>query len=68
MVILTSFVSIGTAIIPYARARAEAAQIACQHRLNGKGGTDHPSLSWGFVPMDETDSLDSGDSYPLHGA
>ena len=29
MVILTSFVSMGTAIIPYARARAEAAQIAC---------------------------------------
>ena len=29
MVILTSFVSIGTAIIPYARARAEAAQVPC---------------------------------------
>jgi CDP-diacylglycerol---glycerol-3-phosphate 3-phosphatidyltransferase len=29
MVILISFVSMGTAIIPYARARAEAAQIAC---------------------------------------
>ena len=29
MVILTSFASIGTAIIPYARARAEAAQISC---------------------------------------
>ncbi len=29
MVILTSFVSMGTAIIPYARARAEATQIAC---------------------------------------
>ena len=27
MVILVSFVSIGTAIIPYARARAEAAQV-----------------------------------------
>jgi len=32
-VILTSFVSIGTAIIPYARARAEAAQIPCQTGL-----------------------------------
>src|SRR4030042_1443526 len=29
LVILTSFVSIGTALIPYARARAEAAQIPC---------------------------------------
>jgi CDP-diacylglycerol--glycerol-3-phosphate 3-phosphatidyltransferase len=33
MVILTSFVSIGTAIIPYARARAEAAQISCSAGL-----------------------------------
>ena len=33
MVILTSFVSIGTAIIPYARARAEAAQISCNTGL-----------------------------------
>jgi len=33
MVILTSFVSIGTAIIPYARARAEAAQISCNAGL-----------------------------------
>jgi CDP-diacylglycerol--glycerol-3-phosphate 3-phosphatidyltransferase len=32
-VILTSFVSIGTAIIPYARARAEALQISCQTGL-----------------------------------
>ena len=29
MVILTFFVSVGTAIIPYARARAEAAQVPC---------------------------------------
>ena len=29
LVILTSFVSIGTVLIPYARARAEAAQISC---------------------------------------
>jgi phosphatidylglycerophosphate synthase len=29
LVILTSFVSIGTALIPYARARAEAAQVPC---------------------------------------
>jgi CDP-diacylglycerol---glycerol-3-phosphate 3-phosphatidyltransferase len=33
MVILTSFASIGTAIIPYARARAEAAQISCNTGL-----------------------------------
>ena len=33
MVILTSFVSIGTAIIPYARARAEATQISCNAGL-----------------------------------
>ncbi len=33
MVILTSFVSIGTALIPYARARAEAAQIKCSAGL-----------------------------------
>jgi len=33
MVILTSFVSIGTAIIPYARARAEAAQVSCNAGL-----------------------------------
>ena len=33
MVILTSFVSIGTAIIPYARARAEAAHISCNAGL-----------------------------------
>jgi len=32
-VILVSFVSIGTAIIPYARARAEAAQISCRTGL-----------------------------------
>jgi len=29
LVVLTSFVSIGTALIPYARARAEAAQVPC---------------------------------------
>ena len=29
MVILASFVSMGTALVPYARARAEAAQISC---------------------------------------
>lgn len=29
MVILTSFISIGTALIPYTRARAEAAQVSC---------------------------------------
>jgi CDP-diacylglycerol--glycerol-3-phosphate 3-phosphatidyltransferase len=33
MVILTSFVSIGTAIIPYARSRAEAAHISCDTGL-----------------------------------
>ncbi len=33
MVILTCFVSIGTALIPYARARAEAAQIQCSAGL-----------------------------------
>ena len=33
MVILTSFVSVGTALIPYARARAEAAQIRCSAGL-----------------------------------
>jgi CDP-diacylglycerol--glycerol-3-phosphate 3-phosphatidyltransferase len=33
MVILTSFASIGTAIIPYARARAEAAHISCNTGL-----------------------------------
>ncbi len=33
LVILTSFVSIGTALIPYARARAEAAQIKCNAGL-----------------------------------
>ena len=33
MVILTSFVSVGTALIPYVRARAEAAQIKCQAGL-----------------------------------
>ena len=33
MVILTFFVSIGTALIPYARARAEAAQIKCNAGL-----------------------------------
>jgi CDP-diacylglycerol--glycerol-3-phosphate 3-phosphatidyltransferase len=33
MVILTSFASMGTAIIPYARARAEAAQISCNTGL-----------------------------------
>jgi len=32
-VILTSLVSIGTAIIPYARARAEALQVSCQTGL-----------------------------------
>jgi len=30
LVILTSFVSIGTALIPYVRARAEAANVSCQ--------------------------------------
>ena len=29
LVVLTSFVSIGTALIPYARAKAEAAQVPC---------------------------------------
>jgi len=29
LVVLTSFVSIGTALIPYTRARAEAAQVSC---------------------------------------
>jgi CDP-diacylglycerol--glycerol-3-phosphate 3-phosphatidyltransferase len=33
MVILTFFVSMGTALIPYARARAEAAQIKCSAGL-----------------------------------
>jgi len=37
LVILTSFVSIGTALIPYTRARAEAAQVSCNIGLMERG-------------------------------
>ncbi len=41
------FRSIGTALIPYVRAKAEVHPDSLQCRTNGEGGTDHSPLCWG---------------------
>ena len=66
LVIITSFVSIGTALIPYVRARAEARKYPVQYWDHGEGREDHPALCWNLISLDGANPLDLGHPHPFH--